>query len=1417
MSLYVFPTERFFKDTQKDGTPSDKVLALAADLEESQSTDRFATFSYPYLIKTQWDYQRRLIAAEVEHDGHLVLVFLRLLVRGSQEFERFSNDPRGFMQSTLDDALAELPAWFAQRTAVSPPPVLPAASPAQLEFLWSHRGGSEAAETIVCEAAAWVEATREQRIRDRLVLLPNMLLGLLGGSSPCAGTAECSADPRLKVAYRWLPPSQEGVGRLLLLTANYGSTPDIVVEERKLLSDGGSIDHTNVTRIARRSYPAEVCCDEDLWMDIQRDEASNLSLSPEEADLLESVRLADASGGFPMFINGRAGSGKSTLLQYVFADYFRAWLNHVETRGGDSSSVPLYLAASHDLLRNAERHVRGLLTANAMQVMQTERLQIEQLALLSGAFQTPEQYLLERLEEKDTPLPIENRVNYPRFRQLWQDRFGLNRNARRDFGPQVSWHVIRTHIKGQSIDGLLEPDEYDDLPRNEQTVTRERYRNVFHRVWKGWFEDACRQQNLWDDQDLALLLTQSGWQGNHCALFCDEAQDFTRRQLEALRRCCVFSFLSLSPQEAERVPLVFAGDPFQTLNPTGFRWAAVRAAFTEKLAANMRRYTRRDQIPDIRYRELTFNYRSADQIVRFCNTLQAIRATYMDETGLRPQMTWHLDGTAALPSHFRIDDPSFAEALSEQKDLILIVPCEEDEEAEYVTNHPVLNNLVQRDENGTPQNVLSPIRAKGLEFNRVAVVGFASTEEAKALAKAIREKVRVDDTIDTKLPLEYFLNKLYVACSRARKRLFIVDETSALGDFWGFAAEHDKVEQLAAGAPGGAEVWRDSLGVLAMGNPSQWGDDHGIPGDTAKRYEDEGEDKRDPYLLLQAALQYDHVGQPQKAADCRGRAFEYDRKPARAGEWFLKAGKTARAIENFWEAGSDTDVVATADRDPSLRARLEYRLSALLCGSDESRVAPLDLLREVIDRAGTDVGFRARLGRPEWSRAVRTLLQKAHQRLAGSADSAAWGQLADMYRYAGNLGVGSTNDQQADALLNAGRFEEVVTLPGLPAGSSYVRRARFRLLTAREAADPKASFTVEEAQTVADEYMQTARYEEAVPWCTKAGSSTDLETILAKATKSDALPLGALAARALVSLIVARPDWTDLPSLIEGRIGRTRSPHTEAFVRRVFQRDHILEEVLLPACAFSDGLPLMAPTLKERILTPLRTVQPQPHGPWTDDFQHHVRLYGAAIERLGKDIDALEYYERIMGEKTIPEPLLHYCEKRWIQCKKRQEQRERFMGRRATADRHFEAIEGKLRTYRWTANDLGPEYPDRRTVGRSQPLGTGSKDSRDRVTSPTTAQLGDYTIQTFPAARRVNVVSTETGDIVRIDLAGRRVTSAEVRVVEGGHGTWTVPDWDVSIAMDPLDSRLSIQANDTSWTAPASLTETVATTVGARD
>ena len=185
------------------------------------------------------------------------------------------------------------------------------------------------------------------------------------------------------------------------------------------------------------------------------------------------------------------------------------------------------------------------------------------------------------------------------------------------------------------------------------------------------------------------------------------------------------------------MPFAFAGDPFQTLHPTGFRWEAVKAGFTERVLSSLHRFQTRREVPELNYRELTFNYRSTENIVRLCNSIQAVRTAAFGLTTLRPQSTWRVEDSSPMPVYFRPKDVSLNEAIREQKDLLIIVPCEEGDEADYVSKDALLRDVVARSGSGTPQNVLSPARSKGLEFNRVLLYGFGRRDEATTLARAL--------------------------------------------------------------------------------------------------------------------------------------------------------------------------------------------------------------------------------------------------------------------------------------------------------------------------------------------------------------------------------------------------------------------------------------------------------------------------------------------------------------------------------------------------------------------------------------------------------------------------------------------------------------------------------------------------------
>ena len=129
-----------------------------------------------------------------------------------------------------------------------------------------------------------------------------------------------------------------------------------------------------------------------------------------------------------------------------------------------------------------------------------------------------------------------SRVDYARFRRMWMDRFGKEPRALREFGPDLSWHIIRSYIKGMSSETFLEPEDYIQLPENQITVTHEAFKVVYDRVWTGWYQHVLEAEILWDDQDLTRYVLDSDLaRPTYSAVLCDEAQDFTRLEHFHLR------------------------------------------------------------------------------------------------------------------------------------------------------------------------------------------------------------------------------------------------------------------------------------------------------------------------------------------------------------------------------------------------------------------------------------------------------------------------------------------------------------------------------------------------------------------------------------------------------------------------------------------------------------------------------------------------------------------------------------------------------------------------------------------------------------------------------------------------------------------------------------------------------------------
>lgn len=208
--------------------------------------------------------------------------------------------------------------------------------------------------------------------------------------------------------------------------------------------------------------------------------------------------------------------------------------------------------------------------------------------------------------------------------------------------------------------------------------------------------------------------------------------------------------------QVSRLPFAFAGDEFQTLNPTGFRWDAVKAAFVEKLIFELAPQLRREGA-ELNYHELRFNCRSATPIVHFCNLVQAVRAACFAIHELRPQRAWAPTDGAPPVLYFDARNGEFWNAFRDAAaGYVIIVTCLEGEEADFVRNDPVLRERVPFDDE-VPRNVPSAGRAKGCEYPAVIVYGFGEALDTDIVGGISAAPAEVDAR--RTLTLQYFVKR----------------------------------------------------------------------------------------------------------------------------------------------------------------------------------------------------------------------------------------------------------------------------------------------------------------------------------------------------------------------------------------------------------------------------------------------------------------------------------------------------------------------------------------------------------------------------------------------------------------------------------------------------------------------------------
>ncbi|NEO98859.1 MAG: hypothetical protein F6K58_09310 [Symploca sp. SIO2E9] len=1037
--MYVYRTPQFNSKAERYGIQK-RIEQLCAELENQGIDEVQGRFEriYPYLKRRLLN--QRVIGRILIIDQEQLLCLVDIFKRGDKDYEQFLEAPVEYGQTYLETQLdlGLLQDWLAQVKLKQPLNQELPELPSTLQP-WLEPPGWEmdnlAADWVIYESEEWVRRFRKPEIQESWEVYYQIIIGIRAKTIQWSVVPDCS-DFRLSqsnhhyVLYSELEATGTTVGGVLFLLAPFNYKPssqEIIRVGEKIgwfdKSKTNNIPGQNferretsylqaLTPFARRFYPAYLLADEDSWLAIEQGQESNLALSSEEEQILNSVSTSTIdNGSLPLFINGRAGSGKSTILLYLFADYcYRKYYNKQGKRRPEPlPGEPLFLTYNKRLIEVAREGVKKLLSSHHRFV--AERSQGDEMPSIDLNFQPFSEFLLELLRATEgdalgnslaSSFPRSKYISFHRFKQLYQgtipletpdlaslQRITLQLPQRRRYSAEICWHVIRTFIKGYTLEGEMAPEDYtEEVPRRSRTIDLEKYQGIYNTIWEHWYKPITQEHGYWDDQDLiAKVLELNCYSPSFTAIFCDEAQDFTKLELQLIMRLSIFSQYNLGYQPIPSLPFAFAGDPLQTLNPTGFSWSRVETVFQ---SAVIRALDPAEQLKlKINFQELSFNYRSSPPIVKFTNLIQLWRHVLFNIPQLKPQMPWQ-QGKFREPQKFIINQNISTEQLRTYiRDTMIIVPCEEGEELAYAQGDEVLSAIVPSLEDsaskyqGTslPKNILSAIAAKGLEFKKVILYKFGEDCNQKVWNLN-------NQPTDQRVKVEYFFNKLYVAASRATEHLFVVD--SELGNYqlWQYASDEALLHAMRQHAKK-KELWEENVCTISPGNTKyaqelQENELHMI----AQELENKGLNSKSPCLLRRARQFYCALGDTFKAEVCEAWTLKFEEFFQEAGRRFLQLGDQEQAWDCFWYGMCWEELVAWYNLYPDSKTE-EYPLVSFMAAPPQDIEAInnfTSFIRQQFNNGGLEIdnfqqNNQALTPKNKWQKAVEEYAKRLEELL----------------------------------------------------------------------------------------------------------------------------------------------------------------------------------------------------------------------------------------------------------------------------------------------------------------------------------------------------------------------------------------------------------------------------------------------------
>lgn len=1374
-----------------------------------------------YLVYT-WGRHHRLISQIRRLEGQDCLVLLELYGRGDAAYEKTIGQlRRGNTASLGSVADHEVIEWYrhVDRHDTDEATGLPQVPDELRPWLQPPRPlGRD--DFVIYESYSWAERIRAKQMDDRRHQFREIVQSLVTGDRQGDALRQwpgvlAVSDGDRTVLYSEFSLEDRSVLFLLSpmlnrvdLGAQGGYVGETIRENHPFQGDEGDqeCELDDLAPFAARSYPALYIIDEDIWLEIQRDVEGNLAFSAEEEDLLSRISALPSEGRcLPVFINGRAGSGKSTMLHHIFAAYYAKKQNEaLEGR-------PLFLTHNERLVEIARRNCEKILSMNALYAESS----LEVTGDFADSFLWFQDFARKHLPPSSQQrFGTEMRIGYPRFRRLYlgnttqeEEPDGCRLAQRSKYSPDLVWHTIRTLIKGYTAADYMDPETYAEIPRGDQTVSQQVFTEIHDTIWSQWYKKLSDEKGYWDDQDMVRSAVQADVDTErYPAILCDEAQDFTRLDLRLLMMVSVFSGYELNPYERPALPIVLAGDPYQTTSPTGFRWDSAKMALHDELIQPLVGAMG----VEIHFEELQRNYRSSPPIVKVGNLIQLWRHLQAGLPPSEPQRSWH-PVTSTIPQAFVLDeDIELNDIRQKMRNTVILLPVERDEEADFVRNDPVLAELfpeVAKDPKAkAPKNVFSPSLAKGSEFDRVVLYGFG---------EYCPETLWQEDELEEgeQLTLEYYLNKLYVAATRARHHLFAIDTSNGYASLWEKASASSIDALRGQLAEEEWAKWADQIGPVVRGRAEQIGElQEEEPEVIADELRAAGERMQDPELLERAAGYYATVGDEETTTVCRARSRFFQRQYDEAARLFLKCGDLDSAAESLWRGMLFEELHALVQDNPHLMHTHEVasRLSAFMSTSPTDARSVVAISQFMVQRVESGKPFLER-NDPQWSAVANELTRRMSSLSKTDLSSSEWRAVGFALKELHEADVAASHGLESAAAAYA-CSEDYAKAADIYEQAGLRDTDQFRIAKAKSVGMPQGLHLLAQLSDRADGAKRIT-----IAWERRGGLEGNLGRdwlrhvapsleVLGRELESFRAYLDASqtdnAIRLFERAVRTAPReeaWSGLQDLAKHLLRESRfddaarlvAGHAENIAPSPEARSQLAGDVV-QAIAQSDLEPsLRNPNAQlERFINSMVN-----HGMTSQNLED--RVIGAALERAGRLLSALEFYEEAEARAAGSDK--DYLRTRWVACKQRQVEYAQVSGQpQEVLEQRSQELQRQVA--RWGMRIAGqlPRFPDLAARMDDAPQVHGlSRDDSVETIGPgrVRAVFGALELVADGSKRLLLITDQDDLTTLRVDVGELSVEgTAEFRQVENGAdlGIYGVPQSGYRVELRPSATAIRV-------------------------